>query len=209
MVEEFWGTLSIYDHRDPIFVRSLVLFDRIVIPIPNAPFGTLTNRELDELQEDANLLKENNAEVIYEWNPGKFQEWETETMREALTIKKTDKSYATRLEGISKIDELKKAVGVKYVSAAPVYGARKEFNDAYSKIALVAPDNLTIELSQLITVPDVSEGQFPLNEIIKLRNKESFQVARKALRDWQIQKMPNVLGEDSERQILLARGGGI
>ena len=59
MVEEFWGTLSIYDHRDPIFIRSLILFDRIVIPIPEGPYGTLTDKELKNLYENAKKLEKN------------------------------------------------------------------------------------------------------------------------------------------------------
>lgn len=204
MVQESWGTLSIYDHRHPIFIRSLIFFDRIVIPIPESPYGTLTNQELDKLNMDADKLVINKAAVIFKWNPDKFQEWQIETMREALMIQQTDKEYHTRLQLLTKIDELK-PTDVKYISAVPVYGARKEYEDAYSKITLGAPNNLTIELSQLISVPDVSNGHLPLDEIIELRNKKGFKSARNALRDWQFQKMPEILGESSEKEILLAK----
>ena len=204
MVEEFWGTLSIYDHRDPVFLRSLVLFDRIVIPIPETPFGTLTNQELDKLNRDSEKLVKNNAAVIYKWDPNKFQEWEKETMREALMIQKNDKQYHTRLQLLTQIDELKPE-GVEYISAVPVYGARKEFNEAYSKISMGKPDYLLIELSQLISVPEATGDNFQLDRIIDLRDKEKFQSARRALKTWQIEKMPDVLAKDSKREILKAK----
>ena len=203
MLNEYWGTLSIYDHRDPIFIRSLVLFDRIVIPIPDSPFGTLTNEELDKLNEDANKLEKNKAAVIYKWNPAKFEEYEIETFREALMIQKADKLFHTRLQLLTKVDELKPK-DVKYITAVPVYGARKQFNEAYSKITLGAPDNLTLELSQLITVPDFTNGHSPLDEIIELRNKEQFKSARKALKNWQAKKMPETIKKNSEKEIDLA-----
>jgi hypothetical protein len=204
MVEEYWGTLSIYDHRDPVFLRSLLLFDRIVIPIPESPFGTLTNQELDKLTRESEKLVKNNAAVIYKWDPNKFQEWEKETIREALMIQKNDKQYHTRLQLLTQIDELKPK-DVKYISAAPVYGARKEFNEAYSKIALGQPDYLLLELSQLISVPEATGDKFQLDQIIELRDKEKFQSARRALKNWQIEKMPNVLSKDSEKEILKAK----
>jgi len=200
MQNEFWGTLSIYDHRDPIFIKSLILFDRIVIPIPDSPFGTLNKEELMELNKKAEKLAENNAAVIYNWNPVEFQDWQTETFREALTIQKTDKLFHTRLQLLKKIDDLKPE-GVKYINAVPVYGARKEFSDTYAKVALGSADNLMIEISQLISTPD---DETPIEKVIELRNEESFQSARRALRDWQIQKMPDALCEQSEKKISLA-----
>ncbi len=205
MVEEFWGTLSIYDHIDPIFIRSLILFDRIVIPIPENPFGILTSDELKNFNRNAKKLEDNNAAVIYTWNLDEFQQWETETMREALTLGKTDKLYHTRMHGITKIDDLKKLAGVEYVSAAPVYGARKDFNDSYSKISLGSKNNLSIELSQLITVPDIDKDPYLLDKIIELRGEESFKTAMIALRDWQNEIPDVVAGEDPRKKILKAK----
>lgn len=62
--------------------------------------------------------------------------------------------------------------------------------------------NLLLELSPLISIPD---DDTPMERIIDLRGNESFQSARKALRDWQIQKMPNAICSQSERIIRLAK----
>jgi len=205
MVEEFWGTLSIYDHRDPIFIRSLILFDRIVIPIPENPFGTLTSKELKNVYENAKKLEKNKAAVIYSWKLDEFEQWETETMREALALKKTDKLYHTRMQGVAKTDDLKKQAGVEYVSAAPVYGARKKFEEAYSKITLDQKNNLTIELGQLITVPEMTKDPDLLDKIIALRGEDKFKSSMLALRDWQ-DKIPEVVpGEDPRKTILKAK----
>jgi len=192
------GTLLIYDHRDPIFIRSLILFDRIVIPIPENRFGTLTSDELKNFNRNAKKLEDSNAAVIYTWNRNEFQQWETETMRDAFTPGKTDKLYHTPMH--AKIDGLKKQAGVEHVSAAPVYKPRKDFNDSYSKISLGFNNNLSIIFSQLITVPDIDKDHYLLDKIIELRGEESFKTAMIALPDWQ-NEIPDVIaGEDPPKE---------
>jgi hypothetical protein len=57
MTDEYWGTFSIYDHRGSIYRQSLVVFDRIVIPVPPKPVGNLTQQEIERLARDADWLK--------------------------------------------------------------------------------------------------------------------------------------------------------
>src|SRR6202020_2482495 len=49
---ETWATLSITDHRKPIYRQALALFDKIVVPIPSSPIGDQTVEELDQLEAD-------------------------------------------------------------------------------------------------------------------------------------------------------------
>ncbi|MFT5818853.1 MAG: hypothetical protein ACI8ZM_000074 [Crocinitomix sp.] len=200
MANELWGTLSIYDHRDAIFVKSLILFDRLVIPVPNKPIGDLTVAEIDQLYSNASYLEKHNAAIIYDWDSAEFQNWQAEYSREALSIGSRDSLYDSRLLLQRKTDELKPD-NVHDVISVPVYSARKKFVDAYKIIDTYAQEAMSVELSQLISVP--SENT-PLESIIALRNKPSFQSARRALRDWQITKMPEVLGEKSTKNIGLA-----
>ena len=201
MVNEFWGTLSIYDHRNPIFIKSLILFDRIVIPIPDKPVGDQTNEELDNLFATATYLQNNNAAVIYDWKQTDFNSWRNDIIREALTVKERDSLYDSRLMLQTKVDNMKPK-GVFEITAIPVYGARENFLEAYSNINPVTQENLLLEISQLISVP---EQKSSIEAIIELRHKESFQSARIALRDWQFQKIPEVIQEHSEKRILLAK----
>ena len=46
MEKEQWGTLSIYDHRSDLFLKSLILFDRLVIPVPKKPIYSIDEQEL-------------------------------------------------------------------------------------------------------------------------------------------------------------------
>jgi hypothetical protein len=200
MANELWGTFSIYDHREAIFVRSLILFDRVVIPIPNQPIGDQTEAELEQLYTDATYLEKNQAAIIYNWNSAEFQDWQAEFCREALSVGSRDNLYDSRLLLQKKTDELIPA-GVHDVLSVPVYGARDTFLKAYEKIEPFQQEAMNIELSQLMSVPD---AKVPLKSIVALRNKPSFQSARRALRDWQIKKMPEVLGEKSIKNIGLA-----
>lgn len=200
MANELWGTFSIYDHRDPIFIRSLILFDRVVIPIPNQPIGDQTQAELEQLYTDASYLEKNNAAIIYNWNSAEFHHWQSEFIREALSVGSRDNLFDSRLLLQTKTDELK-PTDVHDVLSVPVYGARNTFVEAYQKIEKAQQEAMTVELSQLITVPNEN---VPLEVIVALRNKPSFQSARRALRDWQIKKMPELLGEKSTKNIGLA-----
>jgi hypothetical protein len=200
MVDEYWGTLSLYDHRKSMFVKSLVLFDRIIIPIPNKPVYDLTNQELDKLYADSSYLKKNNAAEIYDWDISEFQAWRDDFIRESLSAKSTDLLYDTRLMLAGKADTLKPK-DVYDIVSVPIYGAREQFSDAY-KTLMPVKENLIVELSQLISVPSADT---PLENIIELRNRESFQSSRRALRDWQLKTLPELLTEKSEKHLILAK----
>ncbi|HAL81614.1 MAG TPA: hypothetical protein DCO83_04750 [Mucilaginibacter sp.] len=199
MVNEYWGTLSLYDHRDAMFIKSLVLFDRIVIPVPNKPIHDITSQELDRLSADAAFLEDSDAAIIYPWEQDQFDEWRDSFLKESLAAKSTDLLYDSRLWMTAKSDQIKPH-GVYDVTAVPIYGAKAQYENIYGK--LESPkNNQILELSQLISVPN---GVTPLQDIVELRNKESFQSARRALRKWQVDTMPELLSEPSEK--LLAKG---
>ncbi len=42
MKNEYWATFSIYDHRTALYHQALVLFDRIVVPVPTRTVGSLS-----------------------------------------------------------------------------------------------------------------------------------------------------------------------
>ncbi|RYY43674.1 MAG: hypothetical protein EOO06_19355 [Chitinophagaceae bacterium] len=142
------GTLSIYDHRDPIFVTSLILFDRIVIPIPPASLDTLTSEEVDQLSADASYLQANGAAITYTFEENEFRSWQRDVIREALAVKTSDSLYDTRLMLKTKSEELKPK-DVHDVTAVPVYGAREKFSSAYQSINHVSEKNLLLELNVL------------------------------------------------------------
>jgi len=201
MVEEFWGTLSIYDHRHPMFIRSLLLFDRIVIPIPPNPIYDLTQEELDRLRVDAEYLQEHGAAKIYEWNPTAFDEYLRDHMKEALAVGSYDALYESRLLLQTRVDTLKPD-DVMDITAIPIYSARKGFEDAYQTIAPFEQQQLMVQLGQLIIMPD---GVVPLAELIRLRESREFAAARIAFRDWQFKKLPEEIAhEKSAKMVALA-----
>jgi hypothetical protein len=201
MANELWGTFSIYDHRDPIFRKSLITFDRVVIPIPDKPIGNQTNEELEQLHADATYLERNDAAIIYNWDSSAFQEWQKEVLREALSVKSTDSFYDSRLMLQERTENLKPQ-GVNEIISLPVYNAKEEYQNAYSKLYHVTEEGVMIELSQLISTPDENA---PLEEIIKLRQSSSFISAKQAFKEWQLKRMPEVLGEKSIKNVNLAK----
>ena len=201
MVQEYWGTLSIYDHRDPIFVTSLILFDRIIIPIPDKAIDALTVEEIDQLSADAAFLQSNGAAIIYNFKESEFRNWQDDVIREVLTVKKSDSLYDTRLMLQTKAEDFKPK-DVYEITAIPVYGAREKFTDIYTKINPLPQKNLLLELSQFISVP---KDKSSLGDIIDLRQRDTFTSALRALREWQLEKLPKVVEAGSEKEVLLAK----
>jgi hypothetical protein len=201
MANELWGRFSIYDHRDAIFRKSLIIFDRVVIPIPDKPIGNQTMEELDRLHTDATYLVEHDAAIIYDWKSSEFQDWQRDVLREALSVKSTDNFYDTRLMLQKKTEDLKPK-GINEITSLPVYRAKEEYRNAYSKLNHVTDEGVMIELSQLLSVP---HKDAPLEDIIKLRGSKSFISAKEAFKEWQLKRMPEVLGEKSIKNVNLAR----
>ncbi|PPK84557.1 hypothetical protein CLV84_3719 [Neolewinella xylanilytica] len=201
MANEWWGTLSIYDHREPVFLKSLILFDRLVIPLPDHPLGNQTSEELDRLHADAAYLASHEAAVIYPWKTEAFQEWQTDFLREALAVGKTDTSYDTRLLLQQRTEALRPA-GTNAITAVPVYGARADYRKAYTQLTEVDDQTAMIEIAQLLSVPD---GPVPLEAIVRLRERESFRSALRAFRSWQTDRLPELLGDAPVRNANLIR----
>ena len=197
MADELWGTFSIYDHRDPVFRRALVLFDRVVIPVPDKPIGNLTPEELDGLAADADYLTEHGAAVRYNWDSGVFADWQTDIAKEALSLGSRDAFYDTRLMLQQRSEDVRPE-GVEDVMAVPVYGAREGYNAAVAGLEADPQEKLLADIGQRISVPAAGS---PLEYIVALRGQPAFRAAMTAFREWHTQVLPEVLTEGSERQV--------
>ena len=99
MAHEYWATFSIFDHRKPLFRQSLVLFDRIVVPIPTEPVGDQTDEELEKLRADVCWLEKQEAARLVEWDPEEFRTWRNSRSAESMSVVlNRDLQYATRLQ---------------------------------------------------------------------------------------------------------------
>ena len=96
MGSEYWATLSIYDHRADYFRSSMVLFDRIVIPVPIYPWKDLGAAERDALAADASYLEEHGCAIRCDWDPNSFDAWVHDNLAVSASIRKTDRMLNTR-----------------------------------------------------------------------------------------------------------------
>jgi hypothetical protein len=198
MSDEHWATFSIYDHRTPLYRQALLLFDRVVVPVPAAPFADLTEAELDALNADVEYLRSNNAAVPFEWDPASFQTWQASVASEALaSTLNRDPLYATRLQLAEQALPLKPK-GVDSVVAVPVYRGEMAFGDSSEQLrkdGLQDAVLLEVVLPRLpVPVSDVS-----LQSIIDLRDKDSFREATFNLRKWQAKVLPDLLKDPDNR----------
>lgn len=198
MADEQWATFSIYDHRTPLYRQALLLFDRVVVPVPDAEFRDLKDAELDALRADVEYLCSNDAAISFPWTPGTFQSWQTSVESEALAnALSKDPPLATRLQLAEQALPLKPA-GVDSVTAVPVYRGDAAFGDSSEE---ARKDGLQDAVLLEVVLPrlPVPSADAPLERIIDLRASKSFAEATFNVRKWQAKILPELLKDPSNR----------
>ncbi len=185
---ETWATLSITDHRKPIYRQALALFDKIVVPIPSSPIGDQTTEELDQLESDVTFLEQSGAARRYEWDTKEYVAWRSPLMAEALARGiRRDPYMDTRIM-------LAKKMTADGVEAVPVYGNMATYGAARDEIGQVnwggVNDALTVEIAQTLPVPD---HDTPLEDLVRMRESAAFQQAMNDLNDWKYLRIPAIL----------------
>ena len=203
MSDEYWGTFSIYDHRRPLYRQSLVLFDRVVIPIPSKPVGNQTADELDALKADVEYLEAEDAARSFPWDSDEFHDWQKTIKGEVLSAALAkDPLFATRLlitEELRKQSQEMLPPGVDSVTAMPVYGTREKYESATKDLEAQGLEKLTLEVV-LKNLP-VPADDVKLADIIEFRKREDYQESLYALRKWQREQVPKLLKENNERAL--------
>jgi len=183
MDKEYWATFSIYDYQTPRYRRSLVLFDKVVIPIPTAPIRSVTDREIERLSADVVYLEKAGIAVGIAWSREEFETWREARAGEAIAeLIDKDRQLATRLqlqEAVEKGQKTNLSSPGKAVRAIPVYADWHEFNNLWSGCA---PLRVFDIVAQQLPLP---ADDTPLENIVRLREEKSFQESMRALRRWQ------------------------
>jgi hypothetical protein len=193
---ETWGTLSTHDHRTSVLKKSLVLFDRLVIPVPDTPIYDITSQELDELNASVSYLEQNNAGISYEWKSTEFSEWRRKALRESLTVGRGDSLYDSRMMLVETIDDIAKKKNVSAIGV-PVYGSRIAFEESNKNITKIE-ESLLVGLTRELILPDY---KCPLETIIELRGKQSFQSALASFKDWFADEIPAIIESASRKTV--------
>ncbi len=185
---ETWATLSITDHRRPIYRQALALFDKIVVPIPSSPIGDQTAEELDQLEIEVDFLQQSGAARRYEWDTKEYVAWRSPLVAEALARSVRRDAYMdTRIM-------LAKKMTAEGVEAVPVYGNMATYGAARDEIGLVNWGNineaLTVEIAQTLPVPD---HDTELADLVRLRESKAFQQAMKDLNEWKYLRIPAIM----------------
>jgi hypothetical protein len=196
--EQMWATFSIYDQQSPsIYKPSILLFDKVVMPVPTKPHGTLTQEQLQEMAADAEFLRQHGAGVVFEWNPAEFDAWQRESEEHpgvesealAFALSQADAPLKTRLQ---LADAVRKKLSKEQqgpVRAIPVYGSPERVT-AVAEVATqdfgLSPQWTTFAVvMKVMCIPDERAS---LQDLVSLREKPYFQGALNALREWQEEK---------------------
>lgn len=220
MKDEYWATFSIYDHQTSLYRQALVLFDRIVVPVPTRTVGRLTTQEIDRLAAEVEFLESEGAAKKIDWDPDEFALWRQEAdaaeagqqeadaakagQQEALARRLVnDPPYLTRLQlkeqAESKVSKLLPP-GVISVTAVPVYGTQKTYEVFTADLRRHwVEEKVTLEvLLKQIPLPAETAS---FDDILHLRNQSSFQASLAALRQWQRKTVRELLQKNDEASI--------
>jgi hypothetical protein len=196
MHDEYWGTFSIYDHRRPIYRQALVLFDRIVVPVPIRPVGNLTEAEIEQVAQEAQWLKKEGAAEVVDWDPDEFKDWRDKKQGHGEAIARClvkDPPYATRLMLQEETHKRVASVlpeGVLSVTPVPVYGSKETYRKLTDGLEHIEEKLVLDVLLPEIPVPAPDSD---LGVIMTLRQDQGFQAALQALRRWQRETVRDIL----------------
>src|ERR1044071_528402 len=197
MMDEHWATFSIYYHWTALYRRALLLFDRVVVPIPTEPYAKVSAAEIDMLAADVAFLERSGAAVRFDWDPAKFHEWQRSVSSEALArTLNQDPLYATRLHLAQEYAPLVPP-GVDSVTAVPVY--RDQTAREVSDQELASETQETVLLEIVLPRLPVPADDVPLEAILALREKDQFREALYAVRKWQAKVVPELLSDRTNR----------
>jgi hypothetical protein len=203
--DEYWATFSIYDHRSALYRQALILFDRVVIPVPAEPVGSLNLEEIDALNADLEYLEAKGAAVKFDWDPNEFFDWQKKTVEQeavdgealALALAK-DPPWATRLQLTEKyartVPEIVRNQGVDSVEAIPVYGSEERYEAVAEDLRGYVAESLVLQIvCKNLPMPTTDSS---LEAIIHLREQPKFQDSLYKLREWQMRVVPELLQEE-------------
>jgi len=207
--DEYWATFSIYDHRTSLFRQALILFDRIVVPIPTRAFGGVSREEIDRLDAEVQFLETEGAAKKVAWDPDEFADWRREAgkpapgQQEAVARKLVkDPPYLTRLQLKEQTEAaVARALpeGAISVTAIPVYGTRESYEDSTAELKGHMEERVTLEVL-MNQIPTPAES-VSFEDILRLRNKPTFQASLTALRNWQRATVRELLEEGDDASI--------
>jgi hypothetical protein len=183
MDRQYWATFSIYDYKTPRYRQSLVLFDKVVIPVPTAAIGTVSEAEIERLAAEVMYLEQEGAAVGLPWNRDEFEAWREAQAGEALAqLIDKDRQLATRLQLQDTIENDptgKLSRPGAPVRAIPVYADWHEFDSTFKGSAPIRVFDI---IARQLSLP---AHDVPLQDIVRLRARKSFRESLGALRRWQ------------------------
>lgn len=203
--DECWGTFSIYDHRSAAYKQSLLYFDRIVVPVPNAPIFDLSEPEIERLRTEVKFLESEGVARLVEWDQAEFENWrdnrETRGVGASEGLARRlvgDPPYQTRLmlkeETDRKLDTLRTETEALSITAVPVYPAKHRFDAAAHAFEGYLPEQLTVDV--ILRALPLPSPESSFEDILRVRSEKSFQKSLLALRRWTQSNVVPRPGED-------------
>src|SRR6516165_1607418 len=138
IIPEYCCTVSVKGSATPRLRQALVLFDKIVVPIPDAPIkgkrGEITAEDIDRLSVEVDYLKEHGIDMPVVWNKSEFDAWRELKSAESTALALGHAEIDTRaqlMESVKKsLEEIKKPLN-EYPTVLPVYSDFHEYNECY------------------------------------------------------------------------------
>lgn len=211
MPHQYWATLSIYDHRAPYYKAAMLLFDRLVVPVPTQTWKGLSDpQELDRLSQQVDRLQGADCAVRVDWDPLEFQEWQANELglsAATASRKPVDGELNTRYHLEWLIAEGSIAhlptVDPRSVTVMPVFDSSASYNAAEQDILGVdEAQQQTLEI--VLDAFQVAPPDLDIDRVLRLREAEFVSQQVRRLREWQLGVAEDLLevGDDPGRREL-------
>ena len=173
-----------------------MLFDRVVVPVPETEFGKLAGEELAQLDAEVAWLEKRGMGRRFPWDPERFEEWRgrfvaaaaaRELEEEPENRRTRDAELDTRYELVQAVKDgvltIPESPRVKPV-AVPVFGQSEELGDLpFERVGGPREEQAAFEL--VLDEMPLPAQDAPLEHIARLREKRVFRSAMTKMRAWQ------------------------
>jgi hypothetical protein len=214
MGDEYWATMSIYDHRAPYYRPSLLLFDRVVMPVPTQTWKGLADpEELEQLSTEADWLQEHGCALRCEWDPREFAEWQANELNASTTTLLSARVRAASQAGDAELNtryQLQWLVNngalhpPEVVQARPIVVPLFGSRHAYQQVDFERFDDDTarqVTVDLVLKAMPTAPPDVPLEEVVRLRDRGFLTHQVGKLRAWQMELLQDLaeFADDSTR----------
>ena len=203
MAFERWGSFSVRDHLAPnSLVANLLLFDRLVIPVPDSDAETKRWEELGWKPRllEGYLEKLGDLGVQRPWDQSRQAQYESamasvreisSDAKDMIEERRAELPYQMTRRILAQEKQIELPKGVTHVEVVSAHNSLAAFSEDFILEWSPGKDKslMAVLFGQRLAVPQDSRPDVALSKTIELSRDADFKSKRRAFYDWQNQKL--------------------